>query len=263
MSQSFPPHHLWALSDWKACRADVLAVFRKYQTDDSKSGRKFFISFNGCTYAPKEIRSILERRPVKAFSGGGRTNEIFRQLGFTVVKGTEKLSLYKRTAAKQAPTPSLREMDRLLATLFKQKWADLKTELGDHRVSRFPGVYLLAYSPKPLADTSVRLEDIFYVGMSTTALRVRLGQFWTGIHDGRLHSASQRFYRRWAGGRSFSKLHTRNQFFVATLPVECEPRKGLRTSADLIKLGIVAALEYLALAKIKRELDLEPPLNKK
>jgi hypothetical protein len=227
------------------------------------TGRKFFIWFKGRTYPPKEIRSILETRPVETFSGGGGTNEMFRSLGFTVVKGTDKVDVYKRSAAQHSRGEPLRQLEPLLDRLLRQKWADLKKELTAGRLDGCPGVYLLAFSPPRLARTPVRIEDIFYVGMSTTSLRLRLGQFWKGIQYGSHHSGADRFRNTWAGGRNFDDLKTPNRFFVATLPIKCEPQKGLRSPADLEQLGTVAALEYLTLARIKRKLDVEPPLNKK
>ena len=114
-----------------------------------------------------------------------------------------------------------------------------------------------------MANKPVKAEDIFYVGMSTTSLRNRLKQFWDGVHNGGYHSGAKTFYQRWAGGRPFDKISHRGIFYVATVSIDCETRKGLRTARDLEDLGLVAALEFHVLAHIKRKLDLEPPLNKK
>jgi hypothetical protein len=257
-----------AVCDWKALRYAIVAALRKYDSKRSAgalpTGRKFFIWYKGRTYPPKEIRSIVEARPVTKFSGGGKTNQMFRDLGFTVVKGLQLVPLYKSYKENQSGRDlSLRQLDDHLAELFRQPWAELKKELADGRISSCPGVYLLAYSSERVAHKRVRVEDVFYVGMTTTALSVRLRQFWEGIHNRDVHTGGMRFCRVWAGSQPFDEVETDNKFYVATLPIQCEPKKDLRTPADLEKLGMVAALEYLALARVKRELDLEPPLNKK
>ena len=147
--------------------------------------------------------------------------------------------------------------------LLRQKWiAFNKSKLKN--IENVPGVYVLGYTArKSFTGTLIKMEDIFYVGMSATSLRLRLNQFLDGIEDGGHHSGAKRFFWKWAAGRPFSKLKTDNKFYVATLPLECNPKKGLRSSGDLEQLGIVASLEYFVLARIKKELDLEPPINKK
>ena len=193
---------------------------------------------------------------------------MFRNLGFTVVKGTRNLLVYQQSrTSRPGPKSLISALDKPLNVLFQQKWTLLDGNIfkksADPPLSKYPGVYLLAYTVKPLKKEQVRMEDVFYVGMSTTALRLRLRQFWDGIHDNGHHSGAMRFYRRWARNTSFANLKTDNCFYVVTLPIRCEPSKGLRTPADLESMGSVAALEYFALARIKRKIDLEPPLNRK
>ena len=255
---------------WLAERNNVRAALNEFRASHPKgdTGKTYFIWFRGCSYPPKKIRAILDSRSPDTFSGGGKTNQMFRNLGFTIVKGTTLLAHYEHTGPNCSTSKcSIQGLQRHLDTLFQQKWVPLDEKsfkkAANPPLSQHPGVYLLAYTNSSLKGKKVGLEDVFYVGMSTTALRIRLKQFWAGIHDGGHHSGAMTFYRRWARNTNFANLNTDNSFYVVTLPIRCEPNKGLRTPADLEKMGAVAALEYFALARIKRALDLEPPLNKK
>jgi hypothetical protein len=248
--------------DWETRRSVLISALHKFreQNPTRETGTKYFIWYKGQAYPPKHIRSIFENKPISAFSGGDGTNRLFYDLGFTVVKGIEQLDTYRDSAQTQCSPmqPIVTAFIGELEKLFKKTWAPLNSA----DISEYPGVYLLAYA-KELADKPVEFRDIFYVGMSATSLRTRLRQFSDGIEDGGHRSGAKRFFVRWAGGTPFSHLKIENEFFVATLPLACEPSKGLRTPADLQTMGIVAALEYFALARIKEELGLEPPLNKK
>ncbi len=257
--------------DWLAERSNIVAALAEFRATHPKqaTGTTYFIWFRSCAYPPKEVRAILEKRSVDTFSGGGKTNQMFRNLGFTIVKGAPLLPLYEESSTNRSPARcTILALEKPINTLFQQKWVPLNEQsfkkVADPPLSLYPRVYMLAYTRKGLLDGKrVRVEDVFYVGMSTTALRTRLRQFWDGIHDNEHHSGAKRFYRRWARNTSFEKLNTDNIFYVVTLPICCEPKKGLRTPADLENMGTVVALEYFALARIKQKLDLEPPLNKK
>jgi hypothetical protein len=252
---------LLAELDWLARRRRVNKALDKLEPT---TGTKYFIWFKGREYSPKQVRSVLESRAVSEFSGGRETNDVFRDLGFTVVSGRDRLAAYRHSVTRLPETKRLiRDLDPQLRSLFDQVWVPLETAIRRKDISHCPGVYLLAYG-KGLSHKRVDVEHVFYVGMSTTALKTRLQQFWDGIHDGGHHSGAKRFYRRWTGGKSFGCLrNTGNKFYVATCPVECEPNKGLRTPSDLERMGTVTALEFLALARIKQELGVEPPLNRK
>lgn len=257
---------LLAERDWVSDRRNITRAFEQFVPRAPKptnaTGRRFFIWYKEKCYPPKEIRSIVENRPTSEFSGGSETNKMFRNLGFHVAR-VKSYQDYER-AAHLAPKNArcLTQLDGQVDELFSKSWVDFnKKTLAE--MSSSPGVYLLAYTSEPLGLSPVRVDDIFYVGMSTTALKLRLLQFWNGLEDGGHHSAAKRFYEVWAQNRGFRQLKTKNQFYVATLPIDCTPTKGLRTWFDLETLGTVVALEYLALARIVRELDLEPPLNKK
>lgn len=253
--------------EWETRRNELIAKMYEYAEGHSTrmTGAKYFIWYGGKAYPPKDIRGLWERKPKTAFSGGDGTNRLFYDLGFTVVKGTKHLIEYtEKNHREQSLRVQLFSVE--LEKLFQQRWVLLKSRnvsFQPRDVSDQPGVYLLAYTKGELENKPVELRDIFYVGMSTTALRTRLKQFSDGIEDGLHHSAAKRFFTRWSGGTPYSHLRTENKFFVVTLPLPCEPIRGLRTPVDLETMGQVTALEYFALAKIKDEIGLEPPLNKK
>jgi hypothetical protein len=254
--------------DWKSRRNQILSALKEFDSrhpeGTTRTGKKYFIWYAPRAYPPKEIRSILERRPTRKFSGGGKTNDIFRDLGFPVVKGTDLFPLFKKSMARQSRLKRQNSKTSiLLRTLLREKWSPLSQNLESSSLGSAPGVYLLAYPSVNLNGKHVRVEDVFYVGMSTTALNTRLKQFWDGIHRYCCHSAAMRFYKRWAGNRSYSKLKQKKVFYVATVPVKCETKKELRTPYDLQLMGSVAELEFAVLAYIKKRIGLEPPLNKK
>src|SRR5713226_6147264 len=96
---------LLAESDWKKRRAGLIAAIGKFQARPNKpstTGKRYFIWYHGREYPPKDVRSIFEERPVAEFSGGGETNEMFRDLGFAVVSGVGQLSSYKDSSAKRS-----------------------------------------------------------------------------------------------------------------------------------------------------------------
>lgn len=148
--------------------------------------------------------------------------------------------------------------------LLKKKWIKLDNykELPD---SQDPGVYILAYTNKKLENADIKIEDIFYVGMSNSlgGVKQRLGQFINGIEKNIGHSAGMRFFKEYMKNSSFSKSKQKMNFFVASLSIPCEVSKDKRTSSDLLAMGEVAKFEYSVLAHIKEKLGKEPMLNKK
>jgi hypothetical protein len=146
--------------------------------------------------------------------------------------------------------------------VFRQKWQPLHARIGAQDLCH-PGIYVLAYSSLALENTTVDVRNVLYVGMSTSSLAARLKQFHSTVEGApSRHGAAERFIRDWTGAQQ-RYIHNSNRFFVATVRVPCEPRKHFRSPGDLETLGFVAALEYHVIAKIRRDLDLEPPLNKK
>jgi len=94
-------------------------------------------------------------------------------------------------------------------------------------------------------------------------VRQRLKQFITGIEDGKHHAGAMHFFHDVAADVPYSRLAHRKTFFVASVSVPCTYLKSARTPLDLQKLGVVAALEWYVLARVKEIVGKEPWLNKK
>lgn len=130
---------------------------------------------------------------------------------------------------------------------------------------KYPGVYILAYTDKDLLNKRIKIEDIFYVGMSNSlgGVKQRISQFINGIEKYKSHSAGMRFFKEYMNNNSFSKNKSKKSFYIASLTLPCEVSKDKRTDKDLRKMGEVAKFEYDVLAHIKEKLGKEPELNKK
>ena len=50
--------------------------------------------------------------------------------------------------------------------LFDKTWTNLLKNYKKLENNQYLGVYILAYSNKDLEEKSIKVEDIFYVGMS-------------------------------------------------------------------------------------------------
>ncbi len=148
--------------------------------------------------------------------------------------------------------------------LLEKTWIKLEDykSLND---SQYPGVYILAYSDKNLEKKQIKIEDIFYVGMSNSlgGVKQRLFQFISGIERSYGHSAGNRFFQDYSKGKSFAVANHRKKFFVASLSLSCKVHKDERTAEDLRKMGEVTKFEYEVLAYIKERIGKEPELNKK
>jgi len=160
--------------------------------------------------------------------------------------------------------------ERLVGRLFRSRWRDLHEDYSRLPNVKYPGVYLLAYANKRLLGQSVREKDVFYVGMSHAGVSTRLKQFIGAIETGQGHSAGNRFFRGETHKKGYSKMQKRKTFFVASFSIPCntlkERRKAKdlrRKAKDLRKMGLVAALEYYCLARIREVRPREPKLNKK
>jgi hypothetical protein len=160
--------------------------------------------------------------------------------------------------------------------LKKQRWKKLKEFKEFKEKTQYPGVYILAYSNKKLKDRKIKINDIFYVGMSNSIEGVnnRLKDFWSGIHNDDVHSAARRFFKDFAKKTPYPKLKKRNgkEFFVSFLTSQCivrkKKRKGkendlVRGYDDLIIMGEVAKFEYEVIAEVLKNTKKEPDLNKK
>mgnify|MGYP001613016961 FL=1 len=149
--------------------------------------------------------------------------------------------------------------------LFNKKWTNLLRNYRTLEDSNYPGVYILAFAEGDLEGQSITIEDIFYVGMSNSrgGVKQRLKQFIDAINKNRNHSAGNRFFQEYCKGISFDIAGHNKTFFVASLSLPCNVRKGDRSPEDLRKMGEVAKFEYAVMACIKDKLGKEPELNKK
>lgn len=147
--------------------------------------------------------------------------------------------------------------------LINQKWIPL-LNYQSLKNCKYPGVYILAYTTKELKNKPVKIEDIYYAGMSNSlgGVKQRLSQFISGIERGYGHSAGNRFFRQ-NKCMAYSRLKKKKNFFVASFSIKCVVEKNKRTPKDLVKMGEVAKFEYKVLAYIKKKLGRESELNKK
>ena len=149
--------------------------------------------------------------------------------------------------------------------LLKKKWTNLLKSYKNLENNHYPGVYILAYTNKDLEGKPIKIEDIFYVGMSNSrgGIKQRLKQFIDGLNKGYGHSAGNRFFQEYSEGKSFDVANHKKTFFVAFLSLPCKVNKDERSSEDLRNMGEVAKFEYCVMAFIKEKLGREPELNKK
>ena len=241
---------------YKISREAIVAAMQTFdrKPDEQRSARrgsKYFVWWQGQPYAPKNILRCLRGGPVGSFSGGNATNQVFRDLEFYV--GKRKCPERLPSTGTQVPS-----ITNLKKKLFAARWTPLAANLLKGQTGQYPGVYLFAFSDKRLNHKRVKLDDVFYVGSSCTALNTRLNQFYSGIRRYCCHSAAMRFYKRWR-----RRSRPGQSFYVATVTIPCETRKELRTEKDLRKMGRVAELEYAVLAEIKKYTRFEPLLNRK
>ncbi len=152
-----------------------------------------------------------------------------------------------------------------LKILFNKRWTSLLKSYKNLENNQYPGVYILAYTDKNLEEKPIKIEDVFYVGMSNSlgGVKQRLKQFISGINKGYGHSAGNRFFQDYSKGKSFDVANHKKTFFVASLSLSCNVNKNERTPTDLRKMGEVAKFEYEIIAFIKEKLGREPELNKK
>lgn len=153
--------------------------------------------------------------------------------------------------------------------ILKQKWKLLEKKNIDYINSKYPGVYVIAWSDnETLIEKYVLWEDIYYIGMSNAKAGVqgRLKQFSNGITNGIGHSAANRWYREINRNESY-KLENKQKFYFAYILIDCNVHKENRSPHDLRKMGEVTKLEYelMSLYKenVKNNFNNEPEGNKK
>lgn len=236
---------------------------RELRKVEPESGSGYVLIDKGLPYPPKRILGLIigargtpDYQRIPGYSGGERTNRVFRQLGFTVRRASRVLKRSTGRWKVSIPAPV-----ELTAEVFRQKWTLL------NRRSKFPdcpGVYVLAYSSGKLTGRRVSEDDVFYVGMSNHAgLAKRLYQFQMAIEYGHGHSGGKRFFHDYTKEKGYSKLSAREKshFYVAAVSVPCVTSKRSRTPLDLRKMGAVAAAECEVLARIRQVSGAEPDLN--
>lgn len=234
---------------------NCLAAGRKYAVMNPRTGE---------TFSPKDLLRLIVGSG-RVFHGGKGVkgaNRVFQAFGFPVGnvrdlrKKQEKLAKRKRYVLST---------ETLLRRLFSQRWRLLpsKSELRGIEHGSYPGVYLLAYSPRNLERQKVQERDVFYVGMTCEGgLSTRLGQFRQGITTGGFHSGAERFYKVWLRRKPYDPNGACRLYFTC-FPIECETSKQWRSPGDIAMLSRVPELELAAIARVKRRIHHEPLLNKK
>lgn len=213
----------------------------------------------GTWYPPKSILSLVVGRPPADFSGGERTNRVFRDLKFVVIKISSQM-----VADRLLWRIKLPKAEEVADRLFSQRWGRLHDRPLPINNADYPGIYAVAYCSDDLTGQRVREADVFYAGMSNQAgLRRRLEQFIKGLEDGHHHSGAKRFFNVFAHGTPYSRLRRKKTFYVAGVTVPCVTDKERRTGEELNKMGVVANAEYCVMARIRNMLGREPQLNAK
>ena len=112
----------------------------------------------------------------------------------------------------------MNQVDKMMDLLLAKKWGPLNKPFLEVNVDNYPGVYILGFTKKRLLGKSIRLGDIYYVGMSNAegGLRSRLKIFLKAIEGRGGHSAGNRFYKEHLSETPFSESGLEEQFFVAT-----------------------------------------------
>ena len=155
------------------------------------------------------------------------------------------------------------DVSDLLQQLFRRSWSPLNEAYTRLSESRYPGVYVIAYSTERLAGQVIKEDQIFYVGVTHAGIGKRLRQFLQGIEDCKHHSGAERFFITVGHGKPYSAIADKKNFFIASISVPCNCLKSERSPKDLRIMGIVAQLEWYVLARVKEISKQEPSLNKK
>jgi hypothetical protein len=262
----FKPNH--CDKPYRITREKILAAMKTKELQGGE-GTKFAVALVNRSgpdpdklFSPKDILRKCIRDRDASFGRGVVTNQVFTFLGFPVGK---KRELKRRLGAARKNPPQILRSDPLLETLFKQKWERLPSagELKTDEDLRSPGVYLLAFKNPKICGKRVAPKDIWYVGMTNEGgLGNRLSQFVRAANGKSGHSAGSRFRKIWLNRQRQINVHAMAPLY-SYLAVPCETEKPWRSVNDIRDMGKVAALEYNALAEIKRRIGFEPVLNKK
>ena len=156
-------------------------------------------------------------------------------------------------------------MEEEIQKILAKRWHLLFDNLEKIENGQYPGVYLIAWTNENLSGQKIKLEDIFYVGMSNArkGLSSRLKQFINGVEKNNGHSAGMRFFKEYSNNVSYSQLGLDKIFYIVAYTFQCDVNKNTRTPKDLRIMGEICRLEYFLLAHIKEKIGKEPELNKK
>lgn len=133
------------------------------------------------------------------------------------------------------------------------KWEDR----GQYEHRNLPGVYVIAITEKDLEGKKVNYRDISYIGMSVHRLSSRWRGFDRAIRGKGGHSGGRAVYDDLKNYKDWKK-----KLFVSASPREVtSTKKGQRTRQDLLTMGVVAFLEYKALARYRKVTGDEPKYN--
>lgn len=141
----------------------------------------------------------------------------------------------------------------LVKELFAMRWRPLHGPgWDDVEQLRYPGVYLLAYTAKELNGQKIKVDDVFYVGMSNSAggVRARLNQFKSALEKGYGHSGGDHCYRH-HNEKPFLTLKTDKKFYFAPRCLKCSSLKSNAGPHDFRTMGNIASLEYHAIAHVQ------------
>ena len=135
-----------------------------------------------------------------------------------------------------------------------KRWDDRK----ELRNLKYPGVYVLCISRKPLQGTRFTwLRSIVYVGMTNSrpGLMSRLQQFDDTVAGRRtFHGGADRVRYK---NRNYARLASR--LFVSVCAVECDVTS--EKPRDIRTMGKVAELEYICLARYAQKFGKRPEFN--
>ncbi len=130
------------------------------------------------------------------------------------------------------------------------KWCDK----NDIENINYPGIYAIAITHKNLGGNKLEYKDVVYIGMTKSELKGRLGSFNSSINGKTGHSGGNAICKELG---NYDEWEKNEKLFVAVMPIKCDTER--RNSADLRKMGMVAALEYMAFARFQGNTKLDKP----
>jgi len=128
----------------------------------------------------------------------------------------------------------------------------------------FPGIYMIAITRKRLRGRKSSYREVKYIGMTNAKNGIygRLSQFNQSIHGRPGHSGGWTVYYDLGNYKRWKRKY---KLYVCTMPIrrKIEVDKKLRKPDDIKAMGLIAYLEYAALAEYKKKTGTEPKYNTK